>query len=623
MRRPGIQWLVALACPLLAFTGPSLAQDERRADVAVAARRVVILNDGDPSLPAFIEIDRGLRSALAAPGEPPVDIFYEALDLLRFPESMVEDELVALMARKYAVIPVDAVISVGSNSLDFAERHHERLWPGARIVFQGVPTEELVGRRLSPLTTGTPLRHDFAGIARLARQLRPTTRRLVVVSGSGDLDHGLVQIAHAQLDPVALGMPVEYWVDQPLDDLRRRMRALGRDDAVLYLAIGRDAVGHVFVPRDVLAELAALSPAPIYGPFETFVGHGAVAGMVYPFEAGGRQTGDLVHRILDSPGRVVPALNAAQPSTCVADASRMEQMGLGVSRLPADCDVRFLPPSLWRDYRWQAMAAVAIMAAQLALITVLVLERRARVKAEKEVLHRRQELAQASRLALAGELTASIAHEINQPLGAILANAGAADSLLRREPGSGEEVRVILGDIQKADIRASEIIRRVKALVTTREAEHECVDLNALINETIAFLEGDARRRGVAVETFLAPGLPPVYADRVQLQQALVNLCVNAMEAMSATIPGGRRLGVRTQAGTRGAVLVVVTDSGPGIPHDHVPHLFDAFFTTKKQGTGLGLSITRSIVEAHHGRITAENREEGGAVFRITLPPMR
>jgi C4-dicarboxylate-specific signal transduction histidine kinase len=258
--------------------------------------------------------------------------------------------------------------------------------------------------------------------------------------------------------------------------------------------------------------------------------------------------------------------------------------------------------------------------AQTALILALVLQRRGRVKAEGEVRHRRAELAQASRLALAGELTASIAHEINQPLGAILANAGAADALLRRGSASTDELRAILADIRKADLRASEIIRRVRALVTMRQGEREPVDVNALVSEVLGFLRGEAERRGVVVDTVLASGLPALLVDRVQLQQAVVNLCVNAMEAMSDCAAGQRRLGVRTAARAGGSIEIAVSDSGPGIAPEHLAQLFDSFFTTKANGTGLGLSITRSIVEAHDGTVLAENRDEGGALFRMTLP---
>jgi signal transduction histidine kinase len=602
---------VALMFGVALAAGSALAQQ--------APWRVVILNDADPTLPAFVAIDRGIRSALAAPGLHRVDVFAESLDMMRYPEALFEREMVDLLAKKYGARPIDAVVTTGVAALDFAEKHRDRLWPQARIVFMGVPPEVLHSRKLGPNTTGMPRQLDFGGVVDLALRLRPETRRLVVVSGSGDLDRRVAQVAREQIARHAQRLAIEHWEGQTLAELLRRLGRLGRDDAVLYVMISRDAEGRIYAPMSLVKSIAEATPAPVYGSFETFVGQGIVAGMVYPFEERGQRMGELVHEVLASRPAPPPPPRLSGLPTCVADARGIERHGMDADRLPPGCDVRFLAPSLWREYRWWVVGALLVMLVQAALIVGLVMQRRGRRVAEAEARKRRAELGQASRLALAGELTASIAHEINQPLGAILANAGAAEALLRRDPGANAELREILADIRKSDLRASEIIHRVRALVTTRQAEHERVDANVLVDDVLAFLRGEARRRGVAVETALAPGLPMLVADRVQLQQALVNLCVNAMEAMDGCEPNRRKLEVRTVAVDRG-VEIAVRDSGPGIANAQLPQLFDSFFTTKQNGTGLGLSITRSIVEAHGGRIVADNRAEGGASFRITLP---
>jgi signal transduction histidine kinase len=234
----------------------------------------------------------------------------------------------------------------------------------------------------------------------------------------------------------------------------------------------------------------------------------------------------------------------------------------------------------------------------------------------------RQELAHASRLALVGELTASIAHEINQPLGAILSNADAAELLLETSPGVPGEVRQILADIRRDDLRASEVIRRLRALLRKREIEFQPVNLNEVIAEVLGLVQAEARRRDLALATDLATDLPPVRGDRIHLQQVFLNLLFNGMEAMAET-PGDRKLTVRTARKEHGWVESAVTDTGPGVPRERLAHLFNPFFSTKKEGMGLGLSIARSLVEAHGGRIWAENNVGGGATFRFTLPTDR
>ncbi len=241
------------------------------------------------------------------------------------------------------------------------------------------------------------------------------------------------------------------------------------------------------------------------------------------------------------------------------------------------------------------------------------------VTEQKRAEETRQDLAHASRLAIVGELTASIAHEINQPLGAILSNADAAEMLLESGSASLDEVRQILDDIRKDDLRASEVIRRLRALLRKRELKVQPLDLNQQTLEVLTLVRAESRRRGVAVATDLAVKLPAVRGDKVHLQQVLLNLALNGMEAM-VEVPNAKILSVRTALTENGCVELAVSDTGTGIPPDHFPRLFEPFFSSKKEGMGLGLSISRSMVEAHGGRIWAENNPGGGATFRFTVP---
>jgi len=217
---------------------------------------------------------------------------------------------------------------------------------------------------------------------------------------------------------------------------------------------------------------------------------------------------------------------------------------------------------------------------------------------------------------------ASIAHEINQPLTSILGNASAG---LRRLPAhagaDAKELREIFGDIRDQGRRAGEVIERVRALAGKRPLERQALDMNEVAGEIVTLVRGEARRRGVTVRTELVPSLPAIGADRVSLQQVMLNLVLNGMDAMDQQQAEERRLIVRTRQ-LADTVEVAVSDTGHGIPADRLPRLFDAFFTTKKEGLGLGLAIARSIVEAHGGRIWAEDDDGRGATFRMTLPAL-
>jgi PAS domain S-box-containing protein len=240
--------------------------------------------------------------------------------------------------------------------------------------------------------------------------------------------------------------------------------------------------------------------------------------------------------------------------------------------------------------------------------------------AEEELRAVRLELAHASRLALLGELTASIGHEINQPLAAIRSNAGAGLHLLNRDGRpDGAELREIFGDIREQSRLAAAVIERMRALAARRPLESQALDLNEITADILRLVAWDVRRRRVTLRSELLSSLPRVSGDRVCLQQVVLNLILNAMDAMDQVEKGERRLLVRTRR-LEDAVEVTVTDSGRGIPADHMPKLFDPFYTTKERGLGLGLAIARSLVEAHGGRIWAEDHDGRGATFHVSLP---
>jgi two-component system sensor kinase FixL len=241
-------------------------------------------------------------------------------------------------------------------------------------------------------------------------------------------------------------------------------------------------------------------------------------------------------------------------------------------------------------------------------------------RAELEARQQREQLTHLSRVAMLGELSGALAHELNQPLTAILSNAQAAQRFLAREPADLAEVREILKDIVEADRRAGEVIRRLRALLKKGETQFALLDLNEVIEDVLDLAHGDLATRSVKATTRFNTGLPAVNGDRVQLQQLLLNLVSNACESMSTREHTQRELFVSTAYDWDGTVHVAVSDTGWGIPPDRLDRLFEPFFTTKEQGLGLGLAICRTIAAAHGGRLWAVNNAGAGATFNLILP---
>jgi signal transduction histidine kinase len=292
-----------------------------------------------------------------------------------------------------------------------------------------------------------------------------------------------------------------------------------------------------------------------------------------------------------------------------------------LDRLPEDCEVRFREPTLWEQFHREMLIILAVLLIQSALIIALVLQRQRRHRTELELQEQRAQLAHATRLATVGELSASIAHEINQPLAAILSNAEAGEFLIKSGAGADKlsELGEILSAIRMDDLRASDVIERMRRLLHNEQVEMRPLNVNDAVESIVRLTRGLAMRNGVSVHTALDASIPSIKGDSVQIQQVLLNLIMNAVEAVGAVPAERRRVVVTTMERPPGSVEVEVKDGGPGIAAEKVARIFEPFFTTKPEGMGLGLSITRSIVNAHRGRIWVES-DDTGTTFRFTLP---
>ncbi len=241
-------------------------------------------------------------------------------------------------------------------------------------------------------------------------------------------------------------------------------------------------------------------------------------------------------------------------------------------------------------------------------------------RTEETLQKTRTELARVVRITTIGELAASIAHEVNQPLAAIVANADACVAWLALSTPNLQEARAAAERTTLGATRASEVISRIRSLINKAPTERAQVQMNEVVGEVVALIEGQASRANVSVVTELAPTLPSILGDRIQLQQVLLNLMLNGIEAMTAVTGRARELLIRSQIWDTGQICVSVRDTGIGVNPETMARLFEPFFTTRSAGIGMGLPISRCIIEAHGGRLWAESIEDQGTIFLFTLP---
>ena len=466
---------------------------------------------------------------------------------------------------------------------------------------------------------GVPAEYDFSGTIAQALRWHPSTQLLVVVTGASPRDREWEARLRREVPTVAGSVKVEYLAALPTAAVQKRLGELGADTVVFTPGYFEDGDGRVLSPRDSVNLMAATATAPMYGPYDTFIGTGVVGGRMPNFEDMGRVAGQSIAQLLAGVSPASLRLPEAMPTVLQVDWRQVKRWAIDESGIPADAVISFREPTFWEANRSVAMVAIAIFLLQAGLIGGLILEHGRRRRAELAVQKQHIELAHASRLAVAGELTASIAHEIKQPLSAIQISADAADLLLQSKEDHRDDLLRIVTRIRKDIQRATDVIRRLRALLAKHAPERQSFDLNAAVSDVATLLRAEAVERDVAFD--IRPVSTPAYivGDQTQVQQVLINLVLNAMDTV-AEMPSDRRTIVVSVEKVAGGVAVAVRDRGQGVASDDLPRLFDSFFSTKPRGMGLGLSIARSIVEAHGGRIWAESATVEGAVFQFELP---
>jgi len=599
---------------------------------AEAHKSVLLVFDEDKDLPGLALINASVQEVFKTALRGDVQFYSESLALSQFRDQGYDDALLDHYRRKYAGKHLDLVVAVMEPSLHFLLRHRGSLFPGLPIVFCGIDSSDIEGT-LPKDVTGVLIKRTFAPTLDIALRAQPDTRNVFVVSGTTRFDQRLLAIARRDFEPFRDRAVISYLAGQPMDDLLRTLSQLPPRSVILYLTLFADGAGHAFSPHEALSRIAGVANAPVYVSLDQYVGLGAVGGHAYSIAAHGRHAAEIGLRILrGESASSIPAVEEDDYEN-MFDWRQLKRWGIEEARLPADSVLSFRTPSVWDLYKWYITAGVMLFILQTTLVVGLLVSRAERRRAdsaardsearrrraEEEVQRQRDELAHALRVTTLGELTASFAHEIGQPLTAILANAQAARRMLAADPANKTELDETLVDISLDSNRAVEIIRRLRALFRKERAERAAVNVNALIDDVLALLGTETRAKDIAVRVESGENLPPVLGDPVQLRQVILNLLVNATEAIVAD-GGPREIRIETRRPEAGRVAIDLRDSGAGARESELERIFEHFVSSKPNGLGMGLAISRSIVEAHGGRIWATRNHDRGLTLHLELP---
>jgi len=581
-------------------------------------RSILILYQSDQRGSFYHEILVALRDEVSRGVPAHVTLYAESLDLSRFGGEEYENVLRNFLKEKYRDRAIGVVVTVGDGALELALRWRHELWSDVPVVFSLLNEFDLKGLQPPPDVTGHVVDLKFADSVSVARAVVPDLKRIFLVGEAWERQYVFrgwkqeIAAGHAGIDVTEL-------VGLTMNETRRRVADLPADSVIVFSAMRSDGEGTYYSSSIALSQIAEKANRPIVVAAENLLSPNGIGGYTLVPGVLGEEAGKLALRILggesardirrQTTGAVRPIFNWPQ----------MQRWGVDESNLPPGSEIRFRELSFWQRYRWQSLIVTAVLLIQAAFISVLLRERKKRNDAEAEARSRLSELAHVGRQAMAGELSSSIAHELNQPLGAILTNAETAELILNSPHPDLAELREILADIRRDDQRASDVISRMRNFLKRTPFESKDLDLNDIMREAFAFLAVQASDRNVALYYEASSKALPIRGDAVQLQQVILNIVVNSMEAMLA-MPSGRAVIGHAELHGGTSAMVSISDAGPGIPPEKLSEVFDPFFTTKKDGMGVGLSIARTIIQIHKGRIWAENHPEGGAVFHLSLP---
>jgi PAS domain S-box-containing protein len=718
-----------------------LAAEARAAERA----RILMLHAFNYSFPATSVIAEAARKRLVEHSKS-IDIDAEFLDLARNTDDAHALRMATYIRDKYGRHPPDLVITLGSNALPFVLKHRDML-PNVPVVFASISPQTYAALRPPPEMTGIITGFDLAKTLTLAERLQPEAHRLFVVAGSGETDLRWQPIARKMIEERGRKFQTTFLFGLPYSELVGELSKVPSDAIVILLTVFADREGKAFVPAQVAADLSALSPAPVYGPYDSFIGSGVVGGFVETFESIGVAAADMAVEIMDGadPATLAPRTNPAQHYR--VDYRAMQHWSLKEKDLPPDTVVLFKKPTIWDEYRGTVLAAFSVLGLQTAFLGALLIQRRRRQRVEEllqdsdermtfaaaaaniglwqfdrdteelwvtehcralfglasdapltreaflaavhpddleianlaiqrsskaerpavndvrvvlpsgetrwirmrarsyqegngeptqlggtfvditdqksaqaETALQRAEIEHLMRVSVLGELSGSIAHEVNQPLTAILSNAQAALHLLTQNSPDLAEIRDALEDIVHEDNRAGEVIHRLRSLLKKGERKMESVNINDVVRSTISLLNSELVGRDISVRLDLENSEPLTRGDSVQLQQVLLNLVMNAMDAMASTPMNQRSILISTRGTKTGMVDVLVKDRGHGIGPKENGHVFEPFYTTKDHGLGLGLPLCSTIIQAHQGKLNLVNDEGGGAIAVFSLP---
>jgi signal transduction histidine kinase len=589
------------------------------AALATEPKRLMLLHSFGRDFRPWSEYAKSIRTELDRQSPWPLDITEHSLLTARSSDESSDTPFVGYLSALYSKRPLDLIVSLGAPAVAFVQQYRQQLFPNTPMVFTAVEQRRVQFSLLTPNDAVVAVAHDFPAVFENILKVLPDTKAVTVVNGASPLETFWLEELRRDLKPFERRIALTWTNDLSFEQILKHASALPPHSAIFWHLMLVDAVGHAPQSSTALTKLYAAAKAPIFSYDDGFFGRELVGGPMHSVLEGSRRTASVAVRILNGEKAGDIKIAASGFAAPKFDWREMQRWRISERRLPPGSEIHFRNPTAWEQYREQILAICAALILQAMLIGWLIYEHRRRNLAEVLARNSMAELTHMNRVATAGELSASIAHEVNQPLAAIVTSANAALRWLAANKPDLDKAKAALSLIVSEGHRAGDVITSVRSMFKKDTNERTPVEINELIMTVLEIVRVDLQKNGIQLETELAEKLPVVEAQQVQLQQVILNLVMNAIEAMQS-VQQPRVLRIQSSLSKPGIVHVSIQDSGTGIALSNLHRLFDHLFTTKAGGMGMGLSICRSIIERHHGQLWASAGASRGAVFQFELP---
>ena len=585
-------------------------------------KRVLAIFAFKQALPWAYQVEESMRAAIGSEAPFPIELNVEHADRARYPEETYLGKIIDFYKYKYSGQKFDLILAIGDESAELLIEYGEHMFGDIPIVLISSEAGALPGNLERPNMVSLIWGWDIGKTVELIQNLLPNTQHLYFISGTSKTDLTVRNVAQKALKNTNVKFNTQFITDFVTSEMLEKIAHLPNDSVIFFLSVLRDKNDEYFVSRDLMHVASEKANVPTFGMADTYLGHGIVGGNLLSAEHQGQRLIKTAIKIMN--GESITSTDLLEGDNLpMFDWRQLQRWSINESDLPPGSIVKYKEHSIWDDHKGKIIGAIATILLQSLAVILLLIQRKKRNQAESESQVLREDLAHVSRVLSMGEIATSLAHEINQPLTAIQSYAQAAQRFLQKDPPEYEEVGKSLGGVVEGSRRAKEVIQRIRMTLDKQPLERSPQKVRDLINGVFLLVQGKVEENKILLKLDIENPLPKVFGDQVQLQQVLLNLMINGIEAVCENDGDIRKLIVSAYKEQDEDVVVSVKDNGIGINENVLNRPFDAFYTTKQEGLGMGLSISKSIIEDHGGRMWISKNPDKGVTFSFTVPLYR